>query len=202
MEHRSDGATNKVSRSLCPGVRKHSTGQPPFVGHRTSERRLIPATGYCGTAAHLGNSEVVSRTMRLQASVRLVNGTHTCGTATSSMNSSPAVNHSCINLHYFTLKTDVYLVLPMLSIFVVFKTTGAKRWCFITAILRFAHPPVRSLRCSFAAEASPRRGALDKDGQMMRKHTNALSGTVRKPKSCNAFFYVRSLGRLGRPLHR
>ena len=85
MEHRSDGATDKLSRTLCPGVRKHSTGQPPVVGHGTSERRLIPATGHCGTAAHLGNSEVVSRRMRLRASVRLVDGTHTCGTATSSM---------------------------------------------------------------------------------------------------------------------
>ena len=85
MEHRSDGATNKLSRTLCPGVRKHSTRQPPVVGHGTSERRLIPATGHCGTAAHLGNSEVVSRRMRLRASVRLVDGTHTCGTATSSM---------------------------------------------------------------------------------------------------------------------
>ena len=85
MEHRSDGATNKLSRTLCPGVRKHSTGQPPVVGPGTSERRLIPATGHCGTAAHLGKSEVVSRRMRLRASVRLVDGTHTCGTATSSM---------------------------------------------------------------------------------------------------------------------
>ena len=84
-EHRSDGATDKLSRTPCPGVRKHSTGQPPVVGHGTFERRLIPATGHCGTAAHLGNSEVVSRRMRLRASVRLVNGTHTCGTATSSM---------------------------------------------------------------------------------------------------------------------
>jgi len=102
--------------------------------------------------------------------------------------SSSAVNHSCINLHYFTLKTDVYLVLPILSIFVVFKTTSAKRWCSLTAILRFAHPPVRSLRCTFAPEASPRRGASDKDGQMMWKHTYALPGMVRKPESCNAFF--------------
>ena len=85
MERRSDGATNKLSRTLCPGVRKHSTGQPPVVGHGTSKRRLIPATGHCGTAAHLRNSEVVSRRMRLRASVRLVDGTHTCGTATSSM---------------------------------------------------------------------------------------------------------------------
>ena len=85
MEHRSDGATNKLSRTLCPGVRKHSTGQPPVVGHGTSERRLIPATGHCGTAAHLGKSEVVSRRMRLRASVRLVDGTQTCGTAMSSM---------------------------------------------------------------------------------------------------------------------
>ena len=85
MEHQSDGATNKLSRTLCPGVRKHSTRQPPVVGHGTSDRRLIPATGHCGTAAHLRNSEVVSRRMRLRASVRLVDGTHTCGTATSSM---------------------------------------------------------------------------------------------------------------------
>ena len=85
MEHRSDGATNKLSRTLCPGVRKHSTGQPPVVGHRAIINRLIPATGHCGTAAHLGNSEVVPRRMRLRASVRLVDGTHTCGTATSSM---------------------------------------------------------------------------------------------------------------------
>ena len=85
MKHRSDGATIKWSRTLCPGVRKHSTRQPPVVGHGTSERRLIPATGHCGTAAHLRNSEVVSRRMRLRASVRLVDGTHTCGTATSSM---------------------------------------------------------------------------------------------------------------------
>ena len=85
MEHRSDGATNKLPRTLCPGVRKHSTRQPPVVGHGTSDRRLIPATGHCGTAAHLRNSEVVSRRMRLRASVRLVDGTHTCGTATSSM---------------------------------------------------------------------------------------------------------------------
>ena len=85
MEHRSDGATNKLSRTLCPGVRKHSTGQPPVVGPGTSERRLIPATGHCGTAAHLGNSEVVSRRMRLRASVRLVDGTHICRTATYSM---------------------------------------------------------------------------------------------------------------------
>ena len=107
--------------------------------------------------------------------------------------SSPAVNRSCINLHYFTLKTDVYLVLPMLSIFVVFKTAGAKRCCSLTAILRFAHPPVRSLRFTFAPEASPRRGALDKDSQMMWKYINALSGTVRKPKSCNAFFSCGAL---------
>ena len=85
MKHRSDGATNKLSRTLCPGVRKHSTGQPPVVGPGTSERRLIPATGHCGTAAHLGNSEVVSRRMRLRASVRLVDGTHTCGMTPSSM---------------------------------------------------------------------------------------------------------------------
>ena len=85
MEHRSDGATNKLSRTLCPGVRKHSTGQPPAVEHRPVKNRLIPATGHCGTAAHLGNSEVVSRRMRLRASVRLVDGTHICGTATSSM---------------------------------------------------------------------------------------------------------------------
>ena len=85
MEDRSNGATDKLSRTLCPGVRKHSTGQPPVVGHGTSKRRLIPATGHCGTAAHLRNSEVVSRRMRLRASVRLVDGTHTCGTATSSM---------------------------------------------------------------------------------------------------------------------
>ena len=85
MEHRSDGATNKLFRTLCPGVSNHSTGQPPIVGHRASDRQLIPATGHCGTAAHLGNSEVVSRRMRLRASVRLVDGTHTCGTATSSM---------------------------------------------------------------------------------------------------------------------
>ena len=85
MEHRSDGATDKLSRTLCPGVRKHSTGPPAVSGHKTCERRLIPATGHCGTAAHLGNSEVVSRRMRLRASVRLVDGTHTCGTATSSM---------------------------------------------------------------------------------------------------------------------
>ena len=85
IEHRSDGATNKLSRTLCPGVRKHSTGQPPVVGHRKSERRLIPATGHCGTAAHLGNSEVVSRRMKLRASMRLVYGTHTCGRAKSSM---------------------------------------------------------------------------------------------------------------------
>ena len=84
-EHRSDGATDKLSRTLCPGVRKQSTGQPPVVGHGTSERRLVLATGHCGTAAHLGNSEAVSRRMRLRASVRLVDGTHTCGTATSSM---------------------------------------------------------------------------------------------------------------------
>ena len=84
-ELRSDGATDKLSRTLCPGVRKHSTRQPPVVGHGTSECRLIPATGHCGTAAHLRNSEVVSRRMRLRASVRLVDGTHTCGTATSSM---------------------------------------------------------------------------------------------------------------------
>ena len=83
--HRSDGATDKLSRTLCPGVRKHSTGQPPVVGHGTSECRLVPVTGHCGTAAHLGNSEVVSRRMRLRASVRLVDGTHTCGMATSSM---------------------------------------------------------------------------------------------------------------------
>ena len=44
-----------------------------------------------------------------------------------------------------------------------------------------------------APEASPRRGALDKDGQMMWKHINALSGTVRKPKSCNAFFMCGAL---------
>ena len=85
MKHRSDGATIKLSRTLCPGVRKHSTRQPLVVGHRTSEHRLIPATGHCGTAAHLGKSEVVSRRMRLRASVRLVDGTHNCGTATSSM---------------------------------------------------------------------------------------------------------------------
>ena len=85
MEDRFNGTTDKLSRTLCPGVRKHSTGQPPVVGHGTSERRLIPATGHCGTAAHLRNSEVVSRRMRLRASVRLVDGTHTCGTATSSM---------------------------------------------------------------------------------------------------------------------
>ena len=65
MKHRSDGATTKLSRNLCPGVRKHSTKQPLVVGHRTSEHRLIPATGHCGTAAHLGNSEVVFRRMRL-----------------------------------------------------------------------------------------------------------------------------------------
>ena len=70
MEHRSDGATNKLSRTLCLGVRKHSTGQPPVVGHGTSERRLIPATGHCGTAAHLGNSEVVSRRIRLRVASR------------------------------------------------------------------------------------------------------------------------------------
>ena len=85
MEDRSNGATDKLSRTLCPGVRKHSTGQPPVVGHGTSKRRLIPATGHCGTAAHLGKPEVVSRRMRLRASVRLVDGTHTCGTATFSM---------------------------------------------------------------------------------------------------------------------
>ena len=85
LENRSDGATDKLPRTLCPGVRKHSTGQPPVVGHGTSEPRLIPATGHCGTAAHLGNSEVVSRRMRLLASVRLVEGTHTCRTATPSM---------------------------------------------------------------------------------------------------------------------
>ena len=85
MEHRSDGATNKLSRTLCPGVRKRSTGQPPVVGHVISESRLVPATGHRGTAAHLGNSEVASRRMRLRASVSLVDGTHTCGTATSSM---------------------------------------------------------------------------------------------------------------------
>ena len=85
MEHRSDGATNKLSRTLCPGVRKHSTGQPPVVGHKAIKQRLIPATGHCGTAAHLGNSEVVSRRMRLRASVRLVDGTHICRTATYSM---------------------------------------------------------------------------------------------------------------------
>ena len=84
-EHRSDSATDKLSCTPCPGVRKHSTGQPPVVGHGTSERRLIPATGHCGTAAHLRNSEVVSRRMRLRASVRLVDGSYTCGTATSSM---------------------------------------------------------------------------------------------------------------------
>ena len=85
MEHRSDGSTDKLSRTLCSGVRKHSTGQPPVVGHGTAERRLIPVTGHCGTAAHLGKSEVVSRRMRLRASERLVDGTHTCGAATSSM---------------------------------------------------------------------------------------------------------------------
>ena len=85
VEHWSDGATNKLSRTLYPGVRKHSTGQPPVVGHGTSERRLIPATGHCGTAAHLGNSEVVSRRMRLRASVCLVDGNHICRTATSAM---------------------------------------------------------------------------------------------------------------------
>ena len=85
MEHRSDGATNKLSRTLCPGVRKHSTGQPPVVGYGTLECWLVPATGHCGTAAHLGNSEGVSRRMRLRASVRLVDGNHTCGTSTSSM---------------------------------------------------------------------------------------------------------------------
>jgi len=85
VKHWSDGATDKLSRALCPGMRKHSTGQPPVVGHGTSKRRLIPATGHCGTAAHLRNSEVVSRRMRLRASLRLVDGTHTCGTATSSM---------------------------------------------------------------------------------------------------------------------
>ena len=83
--HRSDGATDKLSRTLCPGVRKHSTGQPPVVGHGTPECRLVPVTGHCGTAAHLGISEVVSCRMRLRASVRLVDGTHTCGTATCSM---------------------------------------------------------------------------------------------------------------------
>ena len=35
-EHRSDGATDKLSRTPCPGVRKHSTGQPPVVGHGTT----------------------------------------------------------------------------------------------------------------------------------------------------------------------
>ena len=65
MEDRSNGATDKLSRTLCPGVRKHSTGQPPVVGQVTPERRLVPQTGHCGTAAHLGNSEVVFRRMRL-----------------------------------------------------------------------------------------------------------------------------------------
>ena len=85
MEDRSNGETDKLSRTLCPGVRKHSTGQPPVVGHGTPKCRLILATGHCGTAAHLGKPEVVSRRMRLRASVRLVDGTHTCGTAMSSM---------------------------------------------------------------------------------------------------------------------
>ena len=84
-EHRSDGATDKLSRTLCQGVTKQSTGRPPFVGHGTSERRLVPAIGHYGTAAHLGNSEVVSRRIRLRASVRLVDGTHICRTATYSM---------------------------------------------------------------------------------------------------------------------
>ena len=34
MEDRFNGTTDKLSRTLCPGVRKHSTGQPP-VGYRT-----------------------------------------------------------------------------------------------------------------------------------------------------------------------
>ena len=85
MEDRFNGTTDKLSRTLCPGVRKHSTGQPPVVGHGTLECWLVPATGHCGTAAHLGNLEGVSRRMRLRASVRLVDGTHTCGTATCSM---------------------------------------------------------------------------------------------------------------------
>ena len=37
------------------------------------------------------------------------------------------------------------------------------------------------------------RGALDKDDQMMWQHTNALSSTVRKSKSCNAFFICGAL---------
>ena len=32
------------------------------------------------------------------------------------------------------------------------------------------------------------RGALDKDNELIWKHTNALSSTVRKSKSCNPFF--------------
>ena len=84
-EHWSDGATDKLSRTLCPGVRKHSTGQPPVVGHGPFICRLVPATGHCGTGVHLGYSKVVYRRIRLGAHVRLVDGTHTCGAATSSM---------------------------------------------------------------------------------------------------------------------
>ena len=101
-EHRSDGATDKLFRTLCPGVSKQSTGQRPVVWHVTFDCRLVPATGHCGRAAHPGNSEVVSRRMRLRASVRLVDGTHTCGTATSSMiphqpSTTPASNFTILH---------------------------------------------------------------------------------------------------------